>query len=205
MLDGMAIYLIRHGETDSNARRILQTPDTPLSERGLEQAQRLACRLSESGIVRILASDLCRAAMTAEILQDATGHPLEFDAGLHERNFGDLRGTPYADLDADPFGPDYDPPGGESWETFHARVDAAWQRAVGVAAETAGDLAVVTHGLVCQSVVSRLAVLARDVEHPVGYGWVNTSVTILDPGQPWEVRLLNCAVHLEDAKPAGPA
>ena len=30
----MAIFLIRHGETPLNASRVLQWPDTPLSERG---------------------------------------------------------------------------------------------------------------------------------------------------------------------------
>ena len=31
----MQIFLIRHGETAANAARIVQTPDTPLSERGI--------------------------------------------------------------------------------------------------------------------------------------------------------------------------
>ena len=33
----MSILLARHGETPSNAARVLQLPDTPLSERGLAQ------------------------------------------------------------------------------------------------------------------------------------------------------------------------
>ncbi len=35
------ILLIRHGETPSNAGRIVQTPDTPLSSRGFQQARLL--------------------------------------------------------------------------------------------------------------------------------------------------------------------
>ena len=38
----MSIYLIRHGQTNGNRDRILQTPDTPLSELGRQQAQQLA-------------------------------------------------------------------------------------------------------------------------------------------------------------------
>ena len=39
------ILLIRHGETELNAKRVLQPPETPLSERGVAQAERLARRL----------------------------------------------------------------------------------------------------------------------------------------------------------------
>ena len=51
------ILLIRHGETPGNAARVVQTPDTPLSERGLEQARRLAVRLAGVRLGRILSSE----------------------------------------------------------------------------------------------------------------------------------------------------
>ena len=107
----MAILLIRHGETDSNAARIVQTPDIPLSARGIAQAERLAQRLAGLGVSRILSSDLTRAVMTAERLRAATGAPIAFDAGLQERNFGDVRGRAYAELGVDILAPDYEPPG----------------------------------------------------------------------------------------------
>src|SRR6266496_2930083 len=94
----MLIFLIRHGETPGNARRIVQLPGIPLSPRGVAQAERLARRLGREGIARILSSDLARAAMTAEHLRQVTGAPVQFDPLLQERNFGDLRGTAYADL-----------------------------------------------------------------------------------------------------------
>ena len=72
----MAIYLIRHGETVGNAARIVQRPDSPLSPRGLEQAERLARRLASAGIGRIVSSDRVRALATAERLQRVTGAPL---------------------------------------------------------------------------------------------------------------------------------
>jgi len=61
----MTILLVRHGETDGNAARILQRADVPLNDRGMRQAERLARRLSAHGFVRILCSDLMRARMTA--------------------------------------------------------------------------------------------------------------------------------------------
>ena len=191
----MSILLIRHGETLGNAARVVQRPDNPLSPRGIAQAERLALRLQAEGIARILSSDLARAAMTAEALRRATGAPLLFDPLLHERNFGDLRGTPYAEIPFDVFAPHYAPPNGESWETFHSRVDRAWIRVQEVAAATDGHLAVVTHGLVCRSLAARHLVLPAGQEVPER--WENTAVTLVEGPTPWRVRLLNCIAHLD--------
>ena len=192
----MAIFLIRHGETLGNAARIVQRPDNPLSPRGVAQVERLARRLGREAVARILTSDLARAAMTAEHLRQATGAPLEVEPLLQERNFGDIRGTSYADLGFDMFAPDYAPPGGETWETFHGRVDRAWTVVQEVAAATAGHLAVVTHGLVCRSLAARHLVLPEGEAVPAR--WENTALTIAVGPAPWRVRLLNCVAHLDD-------
>jgi len=118
----MTILLVRHGETDGNAARILQRPDVPLNERGMRQAEQLARRLLGHGFVHILCSDLLRARMTATPLAARSGMAIEESPLLQERNFGDVRGTPYAALAEDPFGPDFAPPNGEDWPAFHARV-----------------------------------------------------------------------------------
>ncbi|HTO58458.1 MAG TPA: histidine phosphatase family protein [Pseudomonadales bacterium] len=189
----MAIYLIRHGETASNAARIVQTPDTPLSERGISQAERLARRLAQEGIREILSSDLPRALMTAERLEAATGASIRPTPLLQERNYGDIRGRPYADIGADILGPDYEPPGGERWSDFHARVDNAWIEVTQAAARSRA-LAVVTHGLVCHSLAT------RHLQLPGGFGptrWGNTSLTIIESHPPWIVRVLNSTAHLD--------
>ena len=154
---------------------------------------------------RILSSDLTRAVMTAERAQARTGVALDFDPLLQERNLGDVRGTSYAEL-ADRgiglFGPDYAPPGGETWERFHARVDRAWARIRNVAAETPGNLAVVTHGLVCLSLTSRHLAPLPDGAPPPGFS--NTGVTIVGAASPYPVRRLDCTVHLEEpGEPGG--
>lgn len=191
----MAILIIRHGETAGNANRVIQLPDTPLSERGLAQAARLGARLESSAVRGILASDYARARMTAERVAAATGLPIESEPLLRERNLGDLRGTSYDDLGLDPFAPGYTPPAGESWEVFHARVDDAWSRIRAVAAATEGDLAVVTHGLVIYSLILRHLELPSGLTPTPGFG--NTSVTVTDPAPPWRIRLLNCTAHLD--------
>ena len=190
------VFLIRHGETEGNALRIVQHPHVPLSPRGLVQAERLARRLAAEGIARIVASDYARAVTTAEHLQRATGAPLVIEPLLRERNFGDLRGRPYAELGFDMFEPDYAPPNGETWPMFHERVDRAWAKVQELAAATSdGSLAVVTHGLVCRSLAARHLILGDGVVAPER--WENTSLTIVDWPAPWRVRLLNCVTHLD--------
>ncbi|MGH7291972.1 MAG: histidine phosphatase family protein, partial [Myxococcota bacterium] len=197
----MSILLIRHGETASNAARIVQTPEIPLSPHGLGQARRLAARLAGMGVAAILSSDLARAAMTAEQVQAATEAPLSFDADLQERNYGDVRGQTYAALGVNILAPDYEPPGGETWVEFHARVDRAWATVVRLHAATPGNLAVVTHGLVCH------AIAARHLHLPDGAsaagGWHNASLTVVEAGLPsgrWTVEALNCITHLRDGE-----
>ena len=122
----MKIHLVRHGETPLNAARVLQHPDTPLSERGLAQAARVAKRLADAGIATILTSDYARALATAEAIRAATGAPMEVEPLLRERNFGTHRGHAYDALKVDIFAPDHDPPGGESVPEFESRVVVAW-------------------------------------------------------------------------------
>jgi broad specificity phosphatase PhoE len=190
----VSIFVIRHGETPGNAARVLQIPETPLSARGIRQADLLSRRLAGEGIAHILASDLARAAMTAERLQATTGSAVVHDPLLQERNFGDIRGTAYADLDFDLFAADYAPPGGEDWASFHARVDRAWEKIRAAAGATRGHLAVVTHGLVCFSLVRNHFALPPGESVPMHFG--NTAVTVVDAAPPWTVRRLNCTAHL---------
>ena len=155
----MTILVVRHGETDGNAQRILQRADVPLNARGMRQAEQLARRLSGHGFVHILCSDLLRAQMTAAPIASLTGIAIEESPLLQERNFGDLRGTPYADLAEDPFGPDFAPPNGEDWPMFHARVADAFAFIVDRRRSVNGTLVVVTHGFVCRALVERHALL----------------------------------------------
>jgi broad specificity phosphatase PhoE len=191
----VTIYLVRHGETEGNRLRIVQPPELPLNVRGLRQAEAMAQRLRGRGITRILASHLARARMTAEALSRETGVSIETEPLLEERNFGHLRGRPYASFDFDPMALDYEPPGGESWEAFHQRAARAWRRVEEAAAGGGGALAVVTHGLVCHSFTLHHLLLEPPLESPERWG--NTAVTEIERRAPFRVRLLNCTQHLE--------
>lgn len=190
----MNIILIRHGETPLNRARILQSPDTPLSDLGAQQARAMGERLKHEPISAILSSDMARAAQTAQALSEATGIPVAHNTLLHERSFGDLRGQRFADLGFDPMAPDYAPPNGESWEVFHHRVAQAFELVIETAATQEKTLAVVSHGLVIREMVRRH--LTSNVNVPERLE--NTSVTIFEKQAPHTVSLLACAKHLKD-------
>jgi broad specificity phosphatase PhoE len=191
----MTILLIRHGETALNAARIVQPADTPLSERGIAQARALARRLADGGVGAILSSDLPRATMTAEPLAALTRLPVVSNALLQERNFGELRGRAYDEIAFDPHDTELQPPGGESWSEFLARVAQAFSQLVALRATLPGPLAVVTHGLVVGAILRVHARLPAGVAMPERIA--NTSVSVLAADAPHAASLVNCARHLE--------
>jgi len=209
----MAILLIRHGETPGNRDRIIQFPDTPLSDRGLEQAARLGQRLANEPIGEIWVSDHTRAQQTAAAVERTTGAPLEVLVDLGERSLGDLRGRPYSDLDFDPFVPGYQPPGGESWEIFHERVDRAWDQIERRWLEHFADraeeshFAVVTHGLVLRSLFERRLLSTSELDTHANdqrqVSIANTAISFVEPTRldngalEHRVELLACIAHLD--------
>lgn len=85
----MRLTLARHGESVSNrSGRWQGQGDSPLSEQGRAQAQALAERLAETPFDRVIASDLSRAADTAEAL----GRPVQLDPAWRELDLGRWEG-----------------------------------------------------------------------------------------------------------------
>ena len=194
----MKVYLVRHGETPLNAARVLQHPDTPLSERGAVQAQRVAQRLAGCGVAAVLTSDYARARATAEAIGAATGAPIETQPLLRERNFGVHRGVAFGALDADVFAPDYTPPAGESVPAFEARVGHAWAAVRTATAGAGGPIAVVSHGLVCRTIAREHLGAASGIDVAQAR-WANACVTEITfvPGGGWLIARLACTAHLD--------
>lgn len=86
-------FLTRHGETQWNKIGKFQGQfDSPLTEKGLLQAQSIAEQLTNKNIHLIVSSTLPRAKKTAEICQTTLQLPHELTPALIERNFGSWQG-----------------------------------------------------------------------------------------------------------------
>ncbi|MHA6310120.1 MULTISPECIES: 2,3-diphosphoglycerate-dependent phosphoglycerate mutase GpmB [Pantoea] len=98
----LQVYLVRHGETVWNAeRRIQGQSDSPLTEKGEQQAHQVGERVRSLGITHIIASDLGRTRHTAEIIADACGCVVTLDPRLRELNMGVLEKRPLDGLTAE--------------------------------------------------------------------------------------------------------
>ncbi|HKG40135.1 MAG TPA: histidine phosphatase family protein [Conexibacter sp.] len=90
------ILLARHGETDDNVPplRFQGQRDTPLNDRGRDQARELAERVAalDSPVTSLWCSDLSRARETAEIVGARIGLEPQLDARLREGWRGEWEG-----------------------------------------------------------------------------------------------------------------
>lgn len=95
------LLLIRHGETTWNAIRRLQGhADIGLNATGEQQAAALGLALQDEALDAIIASDLQRAAHTAQAIARHQDLPVQLDAGLRERCYGAFEGLLYSDINA---------------------------------------------------------------------------------------------------------
>jgi probable phosphoglycerate mutase len=97
------IYLVRHGQDEDNAKGILNGHrDQPLTEIGIEQAEKLALRIKDTGLTfdKVYSSPLQRAFNTANVICDFIdlSPPEKLDI-LIERNFGAMSGQHTRDVE----------------------------------------------------------------------------------------------------------
>jgi broad specificity phosphatase PhoE len=166
------ILLVRHGETEWNRQRRYQgRSDSPLTERGVAQAQsigRLLGVLPDTASADIVSSPLGRAWYTAKIIREYLPGPpeLRMDDRLRELSLGSWDGLSYHEIatrlpgvfDGDGRHEWYfRAPCGERHETLSARLDE-WL----CAAAGAGPLIVVTHGVVTRVLRGLYARLSRE-------------------------------------------
>ena len=79
-------YFIRHGESHANRSFYLQqTGDTPLTKKGIRQAQEAGRHLKRLNVQGIISSTFARAKATAEEIGRETGVPIEYSELLVER------------------------------------------------------------------------------------------------------------------------
>ena len=180
------VVLVRHGETEWNARGVYQgARDVPLSPRGRAQARALAAELAPIAFDAAYTSPLARARETADLVLESralTPTPVaefgEFGYGAWEGVAPDERRARWPDLDArwtaDPWAVAL--PGGETLGALAARVLPAWDRLL--AAHPGGTIAVFAHGHVNRVILLHARGLPRDAFWSVAQP--NASATRLD-------------------------
>lgn len=86
-------YFVRHGETRWNYEGRWQGwQDSPLTEKGQEQARAVAERLRNVGATHLVSSDAGRALQTAQAIAAVTGLTPEPTDALRERFYGEYEG-----------------------------------------------------------------------------------------------------------------
>lgn len=95
----ITLYLVRHGETNGNVQQWYQgSTDTPLNERGIEQARCLSRFLKDVPFDGIYSSTLQRAMRTAEIIAEPHGLAVEAYDEFKEADFGEWEGHTYEEI-----------------------------------------------------------------------------------------------------------
>ncbi len=97
----MELYLIRHGETESNKQRRYQGwTESPLSGEGLRQAEKAGFFLAGQNLSGLYCSDLNRAFHTARVIGSSSGLQPVVTPLLREINFGHWEGLTFDQIEA---------------------------------------------------------------------------------------------------------
>ena len=95
----MRLWLIRHGETQANVDGLYSGhAPTPLTARGIEQAQNLHTLLHDVSFDLVLCSELERAQHTARLVLSDRQLPVHIIPELNEMFFGDWEMRHHRDL-----------------------------------------------------------------------------------------------------------
>lgn len=166
-----SILLARHGETEWNRDGRLQgREDSPLTPRGLAQADALAAAAKSLRVRRIIASPLGRALTTARVVAEACGASLEISDALVELSFGACAGLTMAEIEsrhpalraareAARWTTAW-PEGGESYADAEARV-RVWLESAGLPWSDP-PAAIVGHGASSRSIARALTGMSTD-------------------------------------------
>jgi probable phosphoglycerate mutase len=196
----MKIYLVRHGRTLMNLKKLLQGQGGyGLLEEGREDARRAAEALAGKGVEAIYSSDQQRARETAAILKSGIGFNgrVRVSRRLREIDFGTMTGRPVEEVRrlCPEYGKDaaFTFPGGESFVDLQVRA-LRWLEAL-ERRRPARAAAVVTHGGWIRTLLVALRgeVLDRCLEGSIPHGLVarigpGRSLDLLQPVTIFPVR-----------------
>jgi broad specificity phosphatase PhoE len=158
------VYFVRHGQSAGNAAPVFQAPDSPLNEKGREQAEKIAERISKLSFEVLITSPFQRAKETAEAIAKASHKEPEYSDLFAERaKPTSVSGKPHADEKADAAWREWEKSlytsgvrrveDGENFDDLIARADNALAF---LKDRTEQSLVVVTHGFFLRIIIARV-------------------------------------------------
>lgn len=196
----MKLFLVRHGETESNAAGLLQGQQHgALSERGRFEARAVAARFQQESLSHLFSSDLARAVETCREIWSGHPHlaPVESPL-LRERSLGEWEGRAGQEYfealrQSGASRIDFTPRGGESIGDVQKRTDRFLDDIRLL--PTTSSILVCTHGGVITTMLATL--LDAPLEEMLTHRFWNTSVTQLSVVErEATVKRFNCVEHL---------
>lgn len=197
------LIVIRHGQTEWNHQgRIQGHLHGELSALGHCQVEALANRLAHTTFAALYSSDLHRAVQTAEAIARKSGHPIQTDARLREKDYGDFEGLTMAEVrerypeESARMASDEDfvIPGGESRRQTSRRVVECIEEIA--ARHTGRRVLVVAHGGVLSSLFQH--VLGITLASPRRFSLYNASMnTMFRVAQGWRLGTWGDIAHLD--------
>ena len=98
----MDVYIVRHGQTDSNLAKVFNTLEEDINENGIKQAEELRDKIKDINFDIIYCSPLKRAVHTKNIINVNDVETI-YDERLEERNPGALAGKPWDTVDREKY------------------------------------------------------------------------------------------------------
>ena len=157
------VYFVRHGESEDNTKAVFQSTESPLSEKGREQALKIAERASKLDFQTLISSPYLRAKETAGVISKATGKEPEYSDLFTERvKPSSINGKPHDNMEAKAtslkwyeslFSKGIRIEDGENYEDLIARADKVLDF---LKNHTEKNLFVVTHGFFLRVLLLRV-------------------------------------------------
>jgi broad specificity phosphatase PhoE len=198
---------LRHGESFGNTENYFQgRSDTSLTERGQDQTSRLAKRWSteKKSFKKIISSPLTRAIITAEVIGNTLGVPVEIDPIWVERDTGKLTQVDRNNTDDLPFFHNFYTPFDQMGETGEGDWDLYLRACAGIKSlvdRPSGSFLVVSHGGLLNQVMRAISgVTPQPNTMGVQFRFDNTgftTVTYYPSSYRWTISSMNDTHHLD--------
>lgn len=179
------IYLIRHGEIETNGEnRYIGVIDLPLNINGIAEAKKLKVFFQDVSLDKIYCSDLQRSVQTAEIIAEKKITQIEKLSELREINMGNWEGKTFREI-KEKFPKEFNarldeienfkPNGGESFKECQLRAISIFNK---IAETNNKNVVIVAHAGINRSILAYLLgmPLKNIFKFQQNYGCINKIV-----------------------------